>query len=153
MCTDTYKEGQGAAVWQSIYSNGGTFTGGYSDFSFPKNSDILHNHETFLKYLQDYAEHFKLLPHIRLSTRVIKVDKAPDYDNTGCWKVTYKTGGNQEETDTFDYVIVASGYFRIPVYPDIDGMKAFRGEKMHSLHYRSTKQFEGKTVVVIGTFA
>ena len=127
----------------------GSRTNGFSDFPMPADTGLLYNHEQYLKYLQDYAQHFNL-PHIWLGTRVIKLDKAPDYGSTGRWKVTYKKKGNPEESDVFDCVIVASGYYRTPTYPDIEGMDQFKGVQLHTLDYRDPKPFQGKTVVVIG---
>ena len=43
----------------------------------------------FMEYMQSYAEHFKVLEHVKLNTRVTAVRKAEDYDDTGCWDVTY----------------------------------------------------------------
>jgi len=43
---------------------------------------------------------------------------------------------------------VASGHHRVPYMPELDG--DFAGEQLHSAHYRSTRGFEGKRVLVVG---
>ena len=66
----------------------------YPDFSFPDNVSGYVHHSVFLKYLEDYTEHFGLRPYIRLNTEVIKIIPIPVLTSSivdqTIWEVTTK---------------------------------------------------------------
>jgi cation diffusion facilitator CzcD-associated flavoprotein CzcO len=47
-------------------------------------------------------------------------------------------------------VIVASGLYQQPVYPQLPGLETFGGRIMHSADYKGPEGLEGKRIVVIG---
>ena len=120
------------------------------------------------EYFRSYAERFRLTDHIQFDTRVIKVRKTADHSSTGQWEVfTCPTsqfhGGdrraglaisqedlNRCHREVFDVVLVCSGYFKIPQYPDIPGLDSFPGTVIHSFDYTSGAHFQGKKVLVVG---
>ena len=87
---------------------------GFPDFPFPDNVPGYVHHSVFLKYLEDYTEHFGLWPYIRHNTEVIKIIPIPvltsSIVDTTVWEVTtrnVRTG----VTDTMEYdaVFVCNG--------------------------------------------
>ena len=48
-----------------------------------------------LQFLKSYAEHFNLRKYIRFSTRVTKLEKSPDHQETGKWRITSQKLGIQ----------------------------------------------------------
>ena len=61
----------------------------YSDFPpKPEVANFMHNSE-MLQYLRDYADHYGLQKHIRFNHKVLSINRAPDYAQTGRWRVTY----------------------------------------------------------------
>ena len=105
------------------------------------------------EYLKRYADKFALRPHIRLNTRVVRLDKSQNK-----WIVTYTTSSSsrtqpQHQTSAFDHVVIASGAFGYPKYPDIyeSQRHRFDGLIVHSAQVRNDEQlFHGKRVLFIG---
>ena len=119
----------------------------YPSFSFPASTPFFPHASHVLQYLNDYANHFHLAPHIRLNTTVGSVTR--NSTNTQ-WNVTLSTiTGTQ--TLPFDLVIVCNGHYHIPRYPNIPGLAQWvRARRAtHSAYYRRPHHV-GNTVLVIG---
>jgi trimethylamine monooxygenase len=54
-------------------------------------------------------------------------------------------------TETFDYVVVASGHFSTPNVPSFPGFDSFNGRILHAHDFRDAREFAGKNVLLIGT--
>lgn len=54
-------------------------------------------------------------------------------------------------TETFDYVIVATGHFSTPNVPEYPGFESFPGRIMHSHDFRDAAEFAGKDLLVMGS--
>lgn len=67
--------------------------------------------------------------------------------DTTLWKVTLSTG----ETLSFDFLIVANGHYRVPIYPEIPGLSKWlqEGKASHSAWYRGPLNL-GNTILVVG---
>ncbi|EED23467.1 dimethylaniline monooxygenase, putative [Talaromyces stipitatus ATCC 10500] len=56
--------------------------------------------------------------------------------------------------ERFDAVVVASGHYYLPFVPDIPGIieydRKYPGKIRHSKHYRGTKDYVGRRVIVVG---
>ncbi|KAK6193577.1 hypothetical protein LQW54_012326 [Pestalotiopsis sp. IQ-011] len=93
--------------------------------------------------------HEKLL---ELSTTVERAVKAGAE-----WILTLRkevNGRNYWWREKFDALVVATGHYNIPWFPEIDGLldweQKFPGSVVHSKHFRGPKRFEGKKVLVVG---
>ena len=53
-------------------------------------------------------------------------------------------------TDTFDWVVVATGHFSVPNVPQFPGIESFPGRVMHAHDFRSADEFKGKDVLIVG---
>ena len=76
------------------------------------------------EYLENYASHFHLLPHIKLQHEVLSVTPEPRKDGgevgTGGWKIVVRDVTSGEEfTETYDAVMVCAGLHREPVIPKV----------------------------------
>ncbi|KAI9225299.1 MAG: hypothetical protein DHS80DRAFT_20612 [Piptocephalis tieghemiana] len=128
------------------------------DFAFPDTGTLYPKHPVVLKYLQDYAKHFKLAPHIHFSTTVIKVEEqsAPEgqEDTYGAWTVVTKDAQGSSSSRSFDAVIVCNGHHNAPFVPDIPGLRSLAATHpslfSHSRDYRQGDPYRGKTVMTIG---
>ena len=78
------------------------------------------------EYLHKYAEKFGLKDKIRLSSRVEKLT----FNDPG-WSIT---ANNQ--TESFDYVIIANGHYTTPDFPQCFNNGQFRGQTIHASSYR-----------------
>lgn len=53
-------------------------------------------------------------------------------------------------TETFDYVVVASGHFSVPNMPTFPGYEGFAGRILHAHDFRDALEFADKDVLIVG---
>ncbi|XP_041790493.1 flavin-containing monooxygenase 5-like [Chelmon rostratus] len=141
-----------ASIYRSLTINVSKEMMCYSDFPIPADFPNYMHHSKILKYFRMYAEHFKLLQHIRFQTSVKSVKQKPDYSRTGKWEVVTENREGREEKHVFDAVICCSGHYTYPNLPlkDFPGIETFEGKYFHSWDYKGPEDMYGKRVVVIG---
>jgi trimethylamine monooxygenase len=62
--------------------------------------------------------------------------------------MNHKTG--QQESDEFDYVVVATGHFSTPNMPYFEGVEQFPGRVLHAHDFRDALEFKDKNVLLVG---
>ncbi|PIK46828.1 Dimethylaniline monooxygenase [Apostichopus japonicus] len=139
----------GSALYDCVVTNSSRQMMCYSDFSFPRDTPPYIPGKALLKYYQDYAEHFRLRPHIQFHSTVTRVEKTEDFAKTGQWRVTVLHEG-EETVHVFDAIMPCTGFFSIINYPMYPGQDEFQGTVIHSNEYRGNKHVTGKNVVVVG---
>jgi dimethylaniline monooxygenase (N-oxide forming) len=99
--------------------------------------------------LRRYMKCFGLLSHLRLATRVELIEHSK---TDGKWKLQFRTNGSEPTTETFQYVVVASGRFNKPFIPALPGLESFSGCQgvIHGFQYKDPEIFRGKRVLVVG---
>lgn len=115
----------------------------YSDFPIPATQPDFLSHWQVADYLDRYADHFGVTPHVCFNTEVLAVQPADD----GRWQVSTRHAGTTR-TRRYRHVVVANGHLwspRMAVFPG-----AFSGRQLHSHHYRTPTPFEGQNVLVVG---
>ncbi|XP_069497357.1 flavin-containing monooxygenase 3-like [Ambystoma mexicanum] len=138
-----------ASIYRSVFTNACREMMCYPDLPIPEDyPNYLHN-TLFLKYLRLYAEHFKLLRHIKFKTMVLSVRKRPDFSVSGQWDVVTENDGKQE-SHIFDAVMVCTGHHVYPHIPHFAGIEKFKGKHFHNRYYKSPDGFQGKNVLVVG---
>jgi len=120
----------------------------FPDFPMPDTWPDYPHHSLVLSYLERYADHFDLRPHIWFGTEVIRVEPAED----DRWDVTTRsTGGyGAERTSRYAAVVVANGHNWAPKMPTYDGLDEFRGQVIHASAYKDATQVRGRRVLVVG---
>lgn len=144
-----YDESQadgGGLAYRSLETNTSKWMGVFSDLPFEQDAPVFPSRAQMLAYLNRYADHFNLRPHIRLATPVCRVSRTAD----DRWEVVCRPAGGSEETQVFEAVVVASGFYSIPFRPELPGQDRFAGETLHSATYKGPEGFEGKRIVVVG---
>lgn len=97
------------------------------------------------KYIQDYADHFKLMQHVKLGTAVTALE--PRKDGKPGWTFVY---GSSQRMD-FDFAVIATGMYSTPInMPTLQGTNSWGGEIIHSSQYTNQSIAKGKKVVVLG---
>ena len=92
-----------------------------SDFPMPEEYPIFPSSKQVLKYLENYAEHFKIIPNIVFNTEIISADPILDGRQ---WKITLKGG----EVKFYKGVIICTGHDwdkNIPSYPGLPSLPSF----------------------------
>ncbi|XP_013410775.1 flavin-containing monooxygenase FMO GS-OX4-like [Lingula anatina] len=128
----------------------------FPDFPFEKDGPSFITHQAVRKYLEDYAEHFKLKPLIKFFTEVESVKPVQGQHGEQVWQIQYKDVRVKDslvETLETDAVIVCNGHYSVPVIPDFPGMEKFSGQVLHSHDYRYPEPFKDKVVCCLGAGA
>jgi hypothetical protein len=153
------------------------FTVSFSDHSWNDESQDKERKEEAMfpqawkvgEYLKSYANRFLPRETLRLSCRVIRTQRnhsdKNDTTTAGKWTVEWTdqhhSDGGKHLSESFDYLVVASGYFSRPFIPPVTGLGRFPKERiMHSSSLRSNSQIlaslgeeDGKILVVGGSMS
>lgn len=129
-----------SSAYRSLHIDTSRVNLGYSDFPIPDIYPDFLSHYQVIDYVEAYADHFNVRPHITFRTRVTDVSPKAD----GSWIVTLGTG----ETRRYRAVIVANGHLWDARYPEFEGR--FNGQVVHSHYYRTAESYTGKNVLVVG---
>nr|AAH79791.1 MGC86338 protein [Xenopus laevis] len=146
-----YAEDGRASIYRSVFTNACKEMMCYPDFPIPDEyPNYLHN-SLFLDYLRLYVKHFDLARYIKFKTAVVSVQKCPDFQVTGRWKVITEQDGNRS-SDIFDSVLICTGHHVHPNLPlhSFFGIERFTGRYMHNREYKEPAQYAGKRVLVVG---
>lgn len=137
----TSVEDTGRQVHPLMVANQSRHTVHFSDLAWDERAPQLPLGWQVGQYLQRYAERYLLGREdceLKLKTKVIE---ATPRDGQG-WDVLLKSEGG-EETRSFDYLLVASGFFGKPIVPE-----SFQAPSdipiIHSSAYRDLKSLLGK---------
>ncbi|KAJ4717155.1 Flavin-containing monooxygenase [Melia azedarach] len=117
---------------------------------FPPSYPSFISKNLFVKYLDDYVSHFKIIPLYRRSVELANYDEA-----SRKWIVKVmnygSTSGKVEEYYSGRFLVVASGEASNPFTPDIDGLSTFTGKVIHSTQFKNGKSYSDKNVLVVGS--
>jgi hypothetical protein len=111
-------------------------------FPMPEGTPDYPSREAVGAYLEAYADHFGLRDRIRLETEVVRARRR---DRAG-WELELAGGA----TETFDFLVVASGHNDVPKLPDPPYPGEFGGEQLHALQYPGGEPFRGRRALVVG---
>lgn len=106
------------------------------------------------RYLEKYAATFGVLECVRPGTEVVSVRPVDGPGRLGAagWLVDSRPVGDMVapiRTETFDYVVVASGAHHHVQLPELPGRELFNGTVLHSNEVRADA-FTGQRVVIVG---
>jgi len=140
------------SMYRYLWSNGPKECLEFSDYSFDE-----HFGQAIPSYppravLRDYImgriDQKDIAKYIRFECPVRWVT----YDETSeLFTVTvmnHKTG--QQETEQFDYVVVATGHFSTPNMPHFKGIEQFSGRVLHAHDFRDALEFADQDILLIG---
>ena len=137
----------GGNVWSNMHTNNMRFSISFSSFPWPESTELYPKCSEVEQYLNDFAIKFGLDKVVKLNCRVISAKQLED----SRWLVKWYSDTN--ESEIFDFLILAIGLYAHPHIPLIDGSKLFKGKIFHSINYNQIKTNEmlvGKRVIVIG---
>ena len=125
-----------------------------SDFPMPEDYPEWPSGEQVQRYLHAYAEHFGLLPAIRLDT-MVNATTLDEQQNRWTVQVTSNhTGADSAEREhQFDFLVVCNGIFSEPAIPHWEASEMFRtagGRICHTSQFTDAEDARGKHVLVIG---
>ena len=125
----------------------------FSDFPPPREFPVYMPNIKVMEYFWMYAKKFDLIKHIKFNTTVSSVKRTDDHDVTGKWEIIYYPHGKEiigKKSEIVDYLFVCTGHHWMKNIPKFEGMNDFKGKIIHSKQYKDFKEFEDKTVLVVG---
>ncbi|OYO25044.1 monooxygenase [Enemella dayhoffiae] len=125
-----------------------------SDLKMPASYPEWPSGQQVQAYLEGYATMFGLVPFLRLSTEVVHADQEPTGEGVG-WRVTTRQVGEDgaEQTEEFDFVVVANGIFCTPFIPNWNGRAEFEaagGRVCAPSEVHSLDDVRHRKLVVVG---
>ncbi|KAF3397881.1 hypothetical protein F1880_005974 [Penicillium rolfsii] len=113
------------------------------------------------QYLAAYSRLYIPQDVLRLGCRVVETQRLRGKDETWRWRKADHPA-DQIESEDFDLLVVASGYFAQPYTPTLPGLEHFRGQVIHSsvlekggasLSVNTDTVTRGHTVVIGGSMS
>lgn len=116
----------------------------FSDFRMPREHPDHIDLPEYCDYLEAYINHFSLSKYIKLSCKIVSVNKEGTKH-----RVQWLDADGIQHEGTYDKIVICSGLHVIPSKPEIRGAEHIK-EKIHSSEYKSRKQIAGKRVLILG---
>ncbi|KAM0878599.1 hypothetical protein ACQ4PT_034773 [Festuca glaucescens] len=115
--------------------------------SYPVDAPTYIPKSTFVKYLDEYIECFKIQP------RYLTVVESSTYDiDRKCWSVVARDMENCTIVNYMaKFLVVASGENSAENIPVIPGLENLLGVAIHSSSYKSGISYSGRNVLVVGS--
>ena len=141
---------QGAAhsgIWPGMLTNTSRVNTHFSDLPWPTAVHMFPHNQQVHEYLVRYAEAFGITTRTRFQQAVEMVEH-----NGNGYDITSLRPDGGRRTETFPYVIVATGRYTTPKFPSISGLETFSGVGgvSHTFEFRGGDRFRGRRVVVTG---
>lgn len=105
---------------------------------FPGKHDRYPTRDEVISYLTQYEERYQL-PVVR-PVQVKSVSRSGEEFDIATSRGSFSTRA----------VVSATGSWKNPFIPEYSGRDEFEGVQIHSAHYRSPAEFDGKTVMIVG---
>lgn len=144
------ESGLGGTWYNNIYPGSGCDVPSHLySYSFERKSDWSreYGHQSeILKYFEEAASKYELLPHIRFG---VEVKSMRFNEPGGLWQLTCTDG----EVVEGNAIVCGVGQLNRPHTPDIAGRDSFAGASFHSANWDYSLGLAGKRVACIGTGA
>lgn len=113
--------------------------------SYPDDAPTYIPKDQFMRYVDDYVEHFNIVPTFNTSTESCMYDEEKKY-----WAILAHDKVNNKMLEyAAKFLVVATGENSASNIPEIIGLPSFPGETMHSSSYKSGNDYAGKSVLVV----
>lgn len=141
------------SMYRYLWSNGPKECLEFADYSFDEHFGkpiaSYPPREVLWDYIKGRVEKAGVRDYIRFNTPVRNVEFD---DDTGLFTVTVHDHTNDKVySETFDYVVCASGHFSTPNVPYFDGFESFGGRVLHAHDFRDALEFKDKDILLVGS--
>ncbi len=140
------------SMYRYLWSNGPKECLEFADYSFEehfgKPIPSYPPREVLKDYMMGRLEKQDIRKYIRFECPVRWVTFDEETQMFTVTVMNHKTG--EQETNEFDYVVVATGHFSTPNMPYFEGLEEFPNRVMHAHDFRDALEFEGKDILLVG---
>ena len=149
---DEYGEPVHGSMYRHLWSNGPKEALEFGDYSFEEHFGAPIPSYPPRAVLRDYIVGRMERSNVRKYIKFRHAVRDVKHDGpTGQFSVTaHDLLSDRQTTDTFDYVVVASGHFSTPNAPHFPGLDQFPGRVLHAHDFRDAAEFAGQRVLCVG---
>lgn len=133
-------EFEGSPMYESAHFISSKTLSAFRDFPMPEEYPDYPSHRQILRYIESYADRFDLRRHFRFGVSIMGARP----DGGAGWIVRFAGG----EERRYAGLVTAVGCEWRPFIPSFSG--TFEGEIIHSREYKHPRQFEGRSVLIVG---
>lgn len=150
---DEFGEPVHGSMYRYLWSNGPKECLEFADYSFDEHFGRPISSYPPRPVLFDYIEGRVKKSGVRDYIRFNTVARWVNYDETAKkFHLTVEDLVNRRTyTETFDYLVVASGHFSTPNMPQFEGLDSYTGQVLHAHDFRGADPYVGKNLLLIGS--
>ena len=150
---DEYGEPVHCSMYRYLWSNGPKEGLEFADYGFEEHFGrpiaSYPPREVLFDYIVGRVEKAGVRQWIRFNSPIRRV--IWDEDRKKFDVIAHDNLKDEDYTEEFDNVIVASGHFSIPNVPEYPGFTKFGGRILHAHDFRDALEFKDKDILIIGT--
>ena len=150
---DEYGEPVHCSMYRYLWSNGPKEGLEFADYSFEEHFGkpiaSYPPREVLFDYIVGRVEKAGVRQWIRFNTPIRRVSW--DEGRRKFDVIAHDNLKDEDYSEEFDNVIVASGHFSIPNVPEYPGFTKFGGRILHAHDFRDALEFKDKDILIIGT--
>lgn len=140
------------SMYRYLWSNGPKECLEFADYSFDQHFEkpipSYPPREVLKDYIMGRLDKRAVFNYIRFECPVRWVTFDEETELFTVTVMNHKTG--EQETEEFDYVIVATGHFSTPNMPFYEGMDQYPGRILHAHDFRDALEYERQDVLLVG---
>ena len=141
------------SMYRYLWSNGPKEGLEFADYTFKDHfgKDIASYppRAVLFDYIKGRLEKTNFRDKIRFNTNVRDVRFHQDKNQFEV--ISRNNQQDTENTDFFDYLVVATGHFSTPNVPYYEGFDSFNGRILHAHDFRDAREFTSKNILILGT--
>jgi len=150
---DEYGEPVHCSMYRYLWSNGPKEGLEFADYGFEEHFGrpiaSYPPREVLFDYIVGRVEKAGVRQWIRFNSPIRRVSW--DEDRQKFDVIAHDNLKDEDYSEEFDNVIVASGHFSIPNVPEYPGFTKFGGRILHAHDFRDALEFKDKDILIIGT--
>lgn len=150
---DNFGEPVHCSMYRYLWSNGPKECLEFADYSFLEHFGKPIGSYPPRAVLWDYIQGRMMKTGLRKYIRFLSPVRMVNFDEQKKqFLVTaHDLRRNNIYTESFDYVVVATGHFSVPNTPYFEGFENFNGRILHAHDFRDALEFKGKDILIVGS--
>lgn len=141
------------SMYRYLWSNGPKECLEFADYSFEEHFGApipsYPPREVLRDYIMGRLDKQDINKYIRFECPVRWVTFDDETKKFTVTVMNHKT--DEQETNEFDYVVVATGHFSTPNMPYFEGLEQYPGRVLHAHDFRDALEFEDRDILLIGS--
>ena len=141
------------SMYRYLWSNGPKECLEFADYSFEEHfGEPIPSYpprEVLKDYIMGRIDQQDIRKYIRFECPVRWVTFDDETEKFTVTVMNHKTG--EQETDEFDFVVVATGHFSTPNMPYFEGFEEYPGRVLHAHDFRDALEFKDQDILLVGS--